>query len=93
MSHNLWRKFIKTPKHDLIDNFNNTFRYLDDVLTLNNPEFSKLVDEIYPKELTLTKSNSDSSHTPFLYLDTAYYLRLSQVRKYGQRRVFVTFYS
>ena len=43
-------KIYKDPsKHDLIDNFNNTFRYLDDVLTLNNPEFSKFVDEIYPR--------------------------------------------
>ena len=63
-------KIYKDPsKHDLIDNFNSTIRCLDDVLTLNNPEFSKFVDEIYPKELTITKSNSDSSHTPFLDLD------------------------
>ena len=38
-------------------------------MTLNNPGFSKFVDEIYPKELTLTKFNGDSSHTPFLDLD------------------------
>ena len=36
-------KIYKDPsKHDLIDNFKNTFRYLDNVLTLNNPEFSRL---------------------------------------------------
>ena len=63
-------KIYKDPsKHDLLDLFNNTFRYLDDVLALNNPEFSKFADEIYPKELTLTKSNKSNVHTPFLDLD------------------------
>ena len=63
-------KIYKDPsKHDLLDLFNNTFRYLDDVLALNNPEFSKFADEIYTKELTLTKSNKSNVHTPFLDLD------------------------
>ena len=42
---------------------------MDDVLTLNNPVFSKFADGIYPKELTLTKSNKSKVHTPFLDLD------------------------
>jgi len=40
------------PKQDLVDQFNNTFRYLDDVLALNNPDFQKFARDIYPKELT-----------------------------------------
>ena len=48
--------FTDPSKHDLLDLFNHTFRYLDDVLALNNPEFSKFADEIYLKELTLTMS-------------------------------------
>jgi len=60
-------KIQKNPtKQDLVDQFNNTFRYLDDVLA---PEFHKFVSEIYPKELTLTKSNTSNIHTPFLDLD------------------------
>ena len=38
-------------------------------MALNNPNFSNYIHEIYPKELTLTKSNQNSSHTPFLDLD------------------------
>ena len=63
-------KIHKDPsKQHLVDSFNNTYRYLDDILALNNPEFSKFTDEIYPAELTLNKSNSSSDHTPFLDLD------------------------
>ena len=64
-------KIHKDPsKQHLVDSFNNTYRYLYDILTINNPEFSKFTDEIYPAELTLNKSNSSSSdHTPFLILD------------------------
>ena len=50
-------KIQKDPtKQDLVDQFK-TFRYLDDNLALNNPEFHKFSSEVYPKELTLTKSN------------------------------------
>ena len=31
--------------------FNLTFRYIDDVLSLNNPKFNDYIDGIYPKEL------------------------------------------
>ena len=38
-------------KLHLIDKFNNTYRYLDDIFSLNNQEFSQYTAEIYPKEL------------------------------------------
>ena len=53
----------------LVDTFKNTYRYLDDIFSLNNPEFSKYTSEINPKEFTLTKSNINSSSCPFLDLD------------------------
>ena len=28
--------------------FSNTFRYIDDLLTLNNPSFENEIDNIYP---------------------------------------------
>ncbi len=63
-------KLLKDPtKIDLVQEFNNTFRYLDDILTLNNPDFGNFVKDIYPEELKLIKSNNNSSHTPFLDLD------------------------
>ena len=36
---------------------------------MNNTDFGNYIKDIYPKELKLVKSNSDSCHTPFLDLD------------------------
>ena len=56
-------------KQDLVDQFNNTFRYLDEILALNNPDFQEIAKEMYPKELTLNKSNISNVHAPVLELD------------------------
>ena len=39
--------------------FNLTFRYIDDVLSLNNPKFNNYIDVIYPKELDI-KDTTDA---------------------------------
>ena len=63
-------KISKDPsKQHLINKFNNTFRYLDDILALNNDDFSMYIKEIYPVELTLNKANTNNDHCPFLDLD------------------------
>ena len=61
--------FKDNTEHDLLNKFNNTYRYLDDILALNNPDFGNFVKDIYPDELKLVKSNTDNQHTPFLDLD------------------------
>ena len=59
---------IKNPtEHDLVDKFNNTYRYLDDILALNNTDFGNYCQRYL--SLKLCKSNSNSCHTPFLDLD------------------------
>ena len=45
----------KSKRHDLIDMFNVTSRYLDDIFTIDNPEFEKYIPDIYPAELQLIK--------------------------------------
>ena len=35
---------------DVIDTFNTTFRYLDDILNINNVYFDNMVSQIYPSE-------------------------------------------
>ena len=47
--------------------FNFTFRYIDDVLSLNNSQFSDYIDVIYPPELEI-KDTTDS-HNFASYLD------------------------
>ena len=36
---------------DIIDAFNTTSRYLDDILNINNDYFDTMVSQIYPLEL------------------------------------------
>ena len=38
---------------DIIDAFNTTSRYLDDILKINNVYFDNMVSQIYPSELKL----------------------------------------
>ena len=40
---------------DVIDAFNTTSRYLDDILNINNVYFDNMVSQIYPLELRLKK--------------------------------------
>ena len=47
--------------------FSNTCRYIDDLLTLNNPDFQASIGQIYPPELELKKTTE--SHDSCSYLD------------------------
>ena len=40
---------------DVIDAFNTTSKYLDDILNINNVYFDNMVSQIYPSELQLNK--------------------------------------
>ena len=43
---------------DIIEAFNSTSRYLDDLLNINNIYFDQMVDRIYPTELQLKRADS-----------------------------------
>ena len=50
---------------DIIEAFNLTSRYLDDLLNIDNPYFEQMVGQIYPTELQLDKANSSDTEAPF----------------------------
>ena len=54
---------------DIIEAFNSTSRYLDDLLNIDNPYFEQMVGQIYPTELQLNKANSSGTEAPFLDLN------------------------
>ena len=56
-------------KTDIIEAFNSTSRYLDDLLNIDNPYFEQMVGQIYPTELQLNKANSSDTEAPFLDLN------------------------
>ena len=54
---------------DIIEAFNSTSRYLEDLLNIDNPYFEQMVGQIYPTELQLNKANSSDTEAPFLDLN------------------------
>ena len=65
------RDFMDFLNHDnqadVIEAFNSTFRYLDDLLNVDNP-FECMVNQIYPPELQFNKVNISDTEAPFLDL-------------------------
>ena len=60
---------IKLILSDIIEAFDSTSRYFDDLLIIDNPYFEHMVDQIYPTELQLNMANSANTEAPFLDLD------------------------
>ena len=53
---------------DVIDAFNTTSRYLDDILNINNAHFDNMVRQIYPSELKTNKANISDTEAAFSWL-------------------------
>ena len=45
----------KSKRFDLIDKFNDTSRYFDDIFQIDNPEFEKNIHDIYLYNFSRTK--------------------------------------
>ena len=53
---------------EIIQAFNSTSRYLDDLLNIDNPSFEGMVGRIYPPEFQLNKANDFNTEAPVLDL-------------------------
>ena len=51
---------------DIIDAFNTTSRYLDDILNINNVYFDNMVSQKYPSVLPLNKANTSDNEAALL---------------------------
>ena len=54
---------------DIIEAFNSTSRYLDDLLNIDNIYFDQMMDRIYPTKLQLNRANSSDTEAPLLDLN------------------------
>ena len=61
------QEFLKKNEKKLARSFNFTFRYINDVLSLNNSRFGEFIDRIYPIELEI-KDTTDT-YKSASYLD------------------------
>ena len=48
-----------------VDVFNTTFRYLDEILNINNVYFDSMVSQIYSSELQRNKANTSDTEATF----------------------------
>ena len=46
---------------DIIDVFNTTSRYLDDILNIDNVYFDTMISQIYPSEIQLNKASTSGT--------------------------------
>ena len=60
---------LSTERKQLASRFNFRYRYIDDVLSINNPEFENYLGQMYPVELEIkymTESNTSLSYLDLL---------------------------
>ena len=70
---------------DVIDAFNTTSRYLDDILNINNVYFDNMVSQIYPSELQLNKANASDTEAAFLDLHLSISNDIDSTKIYDKR--------
>ena len=81
-----WLKLIKKTNNTLARKFGNVFRYIDDLLALNDGlSFESHYHEIYPEELQLTKENLTNDETNFLDLNIKITNRVFTTTLYDKR--------
>ena len=62
------KSLTKENWYDLIDAFNSTSGYLDDLLYIDNIHFEHMVHRVYPAELQLNKANASDTEAAILDL-------------------------
>ena len=70
---------------DVIEAFNSTSRYLDDLLNIDNNFFDNMVNRIYPSELQLNKANMSETEGSFLDLHLSILDGFVQTEIYDKR--------
>ena len=53
---------------DIIEAFNSTSKYLDDLSNIDNIYFDQTVDRIYPTKLQLNRANSSNTDVPSFWI-------------------------
>ena len=72
-------KSIKNTNYKIARKFGNIFRFIDDLIALNDGnEFESHYNEFYPPELILKKENTSDTETTFL--DLHLYINKGQIQ-------------
>ena len=81
------KSLTKEKRYDLIDAFNSTSRYLDDLLNIDNIHFEHKVHRICPAEaeLQLNKANASDTEAAFLDLNLSIHNDIVSTKIYDKR--------
>ena len=82
------KALTKEKRYDLIDAFNSTSRYLEDLLNIDNIHFEHMVHRIYPTELHLNKANASDTEAAFLDLNLSIHNDIVSTKIYDKRNNF-----
>ena len=80
--------YLSDDQADVIDAFNTTSRYLDDILNINNVYFDNMLSQIYPSELQLNKANTSDTEAAFLDLHLSISNDIVSTKIYDKRDAF-----
>ena len=61
-------KLIKESKRKFARKFNLSYRYIDDLISVNNKRSKEFISDIYPKELTISETTESTSIASYLDL-------------------------
>ena len=85
-----WQYINNLKKENVIAarKFCYTFRFIDDLITINNENFEKNIRNIYPAELDLKKENQNDKNANFLDLNIEISNSTFQTKLYDKRNNF-----
>ena len=84
-----WLNKMKKENNILARKFNKIYRFIDDLLAINDGgEFEKCCSQIYPEELELKKENVSNIETNFLELNIKISDKMFQTKLYDKRDAF-----
>ena len=72
----------------VMDAFNTTSRYFEDILSINNVYCDNMVSQIYPSELQLNKDNTSDTEAAFLDLHLSNLMIFVSTKFYYKREDF-----
>ena len=76
---------VDDKQADIIDAYNTTSRYLDDILNIDNVYFDNMVSQIYPSELQLNKATASITEAAFLDLHLSVSIDKVSIKIYDKR--------
>ena len=68
---------LTAGKKRLASQFNFTYRYIDDVLSINNPDFENYLGQMYPLELQIKDTTESNTSASYLWRFEFPYYKLS----------------